>query len=1280
MGISGGVKCVGTIQKLVRLCDFVCENSLIWLARRMDAQFEDMVYLRQVHRQLQDHEECGGASVLVGAGFSKNAILPSGSRLRFPSWGELMQKMIERLGTTSQTDSLQIAQEFEEKFGRAELDRFLKKEIPDKQAEPGEHHLRLLELPWKTVLTTNYDTLLERSIPLLTDGRFYEPVTAVQDIPGNTFPRIVKLHGTFPDKRPFTITQRDFDTYENRFAPFVNLVRQAAMETALVLIGFSANDPNFKRWTKWVQKRLAAHAPLVFMCGVLDKTPEEKAELQREFNIRTIDIGPLYPASKYSHEERHRIGTLELLNTLQQPHKPKRKSWPSNDHKMPQAHKIGGLPQIPNLSEHWPEAPELCPVPNLRFPILPDGFKNALASQEKTYPGWIIAPREVRDRMFYFNETNCILKGNSTKDADIWTKILLLDAANWRKEIALDPLDQKEASLIEGILNASEEHEIPESRRSEILRAKGRLGLAILRMYREDNIQEKYDFWCMRMSSWTKNEKRLQTEQDWEHSQRLLCIGHLVTLNKHLDEWMQRETSPWGKVRIASMYAEIGNFSSAKLAGKEAMISLAKECEASRNDFGLLTKLAWAREAERMISMRTLKDVFEAPKLSGPLAKRMKEEDCSPMELFQQLQNDLLITTLEKPMGESRELGFDSGTITTSCHMGRDEKSIAVLRFLRFLDVSGLPLVTAQTRVGGKVKETLTSAFGVAPFWILNVLMRTYSSDTDKDINKLFNRGFVYSLDQQNVDTIYSVIYKAAENAIEILCDTASSEKPHIIPVRYLKSFVDIGSRLLFRLDEQKQAEAFSLLIIILRNPKLSAIIGQKLIEPFIRRAIESINPAIIATHITELLEIPIKCVEEANQHDFIDVWSTLSDDEEKLIAVLQSASTDIFQHYIPELLDKASSQNKSIRSQAILRLLFMKEAKILDGKNCNKFHNAVLSQLDSVTGLPTNTSIHQAYLADNIDLPPADVWNGMKNIITMNSIPEIGEMKGTQFSFSLDTPVKVGGLFANLSRAFTKANGLSDRFSPEQIKEHLSWFIGWLKRNRAIFKKNFLNPLQAHDDYLASKTVNYISCVLIPAWYESHANTPFPQEHLEVIQSIFGQKLVFEAEIAVRSEVKQFEIGKLTFGLKSEASEEVADAIFAALRLIDGASEKNNTLLVNQVAHLLLNRSIWCTHPELAFTLDSIRYLLETHPEHLDDPFWTVTTALLLTLKTRYANPKRVLKQDAEVDELLLLARSVAIAKAYSLAAQQTGRPVPAVVDGWRQFSAGCCLPEAKW
>ena len=219
----------------------------------------------------------GCASVMVGAGFSRNARNARPDAREFPLWHDVAKLLCNKLYPSGAGDRLKramteasgtsgflrLAQEYEAAFGRVALDHFIKEIIPDDDYVPDDIHIRLLSLPWRNFYTTNWDTLLERTRLLVVDLA-YSVVHTSEEIPLAPKPRIVKLHGSFPAFVPFIFTEEDYRTYPKRFAPFVNTVQQAMMETVFCLIGFSGDDPNFLHWSGWVRDNLGESAPKIY--------------------------------------------------------------------------------------------------------------------------------------------------------------------------------------------------------------------------------------------------------------------------------------------------------------------------------------------------------------------------------------------------------------------------------------------------------------------------------------------------------------------------------------------------------------------------------------------------------------------------------------------------------------------------------------------------------------------------------------------------------------------------------------------------------------------------------------------------------------------------------------------------------------------------------------------------------------------------------------------------------------------------------------------------------
>lgn len=201
---------------------------------------------------LRDLLNNGQASVMVGAGFSKNAEKEDG--VCMADWKGLAKIFYRKVyGIEPKDDNLnpiELASKVTAKYGREYIDELLERTLPDDKIYPGKLHQELVELSWADIYTTNYDTLLERA----DSSVFYKLVKGEDDILQKIGPRIIKLHGSFPDTKPYVINEEDYLDYEDNHPKLVNEIRSTLIRTRLYLIGFSGDDPNFKRWLNWLKR------------------------------------------------------------------------------------------------------------------------------------------------------------------------------------------------------------------------------------------------------------------------------------------------------------------------------------------------------------------------------------------------------------------------------------------------------------------------------------------------------------------------------------------------------------------------------------------------------------------------------------------------------------------------------------------------------------------------------------------------------------------------------------------------------------------------------------------------------------------------------------------------------------------------------------------------------------------------------------------------------------------------------------------------------------------
>lgn len=261
-------------------------------------------YINEIGNHLSEKRQFGSASLMIGAGFSKNAKRINGSGPLPPDWRELAYKMFDELYPNNQDSEkriqecsgknvLSLAQKYKVIFGRQKLNKLIEQSVSDDYFEPTELYEDLLRLDWEDIYTTNYDTLLEKTLHKLNLKREYQIIYSCNDLPQSTRPRLIKLHGSVDKSNNYIITEEDYRTYPVKYAPFVNTVQQSMIETQLCLIGFSGTDPNFLNWLGWLRDNMGDNCPKIFLCGYFPNMEYADLKMLEDKNIIVLDLSLL---------------------------------------------------------------------------------------------------------------------------------------------------------------------------------------------------------------------------------------------------------------------------------------------------------------------------------------------------------------------------------------------------------------------------------------------------------------------------------------------------------------------------------------------------------------------------------------------------------------------------------------------------------------------------------------------------------------------------------------------------------------------------------------------------------------------------------------------------------------------------------------------------------------------------------------------------------------------------------------------------------------------------
>ncbi|WP_459211399.1 SIR2 family protein [Aquimarina rhabdastrellae] len=186
-----------------------------------------------------DLEE-NNTAIFAGAGMSKAA--------GYVNWAELMEDIAEELGLqiNKEYDLISLAQyHVNEKGGnKSKLNRKILEEFIDEN-DITDNHKILARLPISTYWTTNYDTLIEKS--LKTENKVIDVKHSIKQLT-NTRPKrdvvIYKMHGDVSIPNEAILTKEQYESYYKTHEQFIGALTGDLTTKTFLFIGFSFTDPN----------------------------------------------------------------------------------------------------------------------------------------------------------------------------------------------------------------------------------------------------------------------------------------------------------------------------------------------------------------------------------------------------------------------------------------------------------------------------------------------------------------------------------------------------------------------------------------------------------------------------------------------------------------------------------------------------------------------------------------------------------------------------------------------------------------------------------------------------------------------------------------------------------------------------------------------------------------------------------------------------------------------------------------------------------------------------
>lgn len=881
----------------------------------------DYPALQQLARALWHAGGGRGAAVLVGAGLSRTARVAGGDLALPPLWTDLAKVMAERLYPgeirRAPTDSLRLAEEFRTYFGQAALDELLRSMINDGAWSPSQIHRMLLSLPWSDVLTTNYDTLLERAARLV--DREYQPVISEADLAHAKAPRIVKLHGSMGASEHLVIAEEDYRNYPVRHAAFVNLARQVFVENELVLIGFSGDDPNFTAWAGWVRDHLGSSARRIYLGGALNLGPAKRKFLEAR-NIAPIDLHELVRDLDAS--VRHEAAVEMLLAHLSAaapvpPHK-----WtPALTSRVePSLDRDAGreADRLQRVAESW-------------------------RADRSSYPGWLICPSELRQTFRHSVEEapfrESVLIGMEPRDAALATVELC-----WRHRVALWPLHPAMVPLVERF-GMVEDDNLPVDDRLIV-------ACTLARQFRFEGDRELFERIAESVLRISPAPSDAAAEMAYMRAQRA-CLEMSFDKAIQFASGIVGDDPFWG-VRRAAILSEAGLQAEAEAMVRDAVAELRDRQRTDRDSIWIGSRLAWAEMMGRAFAQSRL----EFP----PWTDRFQANRSDPFVEVSHLRDRVAERQRSEP-SSGRTPAFSPGSYTDhsrTIHFKSWSNLEPAVELDLMLSDGGVPprlehvsLFTAERLDALRLVEDDTLD------WHLHLIRLLDASD--KSFGRYWSRLRVARLP---ADVLIDLV-KSVEEAVTYWTSRVSERKePFLLADNRMRLSLRALARLAIRLQPDKADDVYRQALELLG--RFPGRFQSDALGELIRNAWSAIPPERRPQLVPDTLDLPLTA-----HYTGVEPMEWLFDTSVELACKDPRRATWVHRW------TEAAKNEEELRPSAILRLLYLRGECSLEANEEVAFEEAVWVHRDKgEPSMPEGTSVRTAFWA-NVGRPdglvPAD-------------------------------------------------------------------------------------------------------------------------------------------------------------------------------------------------------------------------------------------------------------------------------------------------------------------
>jgi hypothetical protein len=232
----------------------------------------------------------------VGSGISKTA------QSSLPTWPQLLESLSEQLQTKIEKNlvkkmvqkgrMLDAAQIITQGINRPDLNACIRQTFQIRPIPNNEIYRSILDLDSKTIVTTNYDELLEKNFEHFSNGqeaftvRNYRSETLLNDL-RSPIRTIVKLHGCVSDPAKLVLDRSSYFRAQACNPGLFRILQALMTINTVVFLGYSVSDPDIQL----ILENINMFSPSEHPHYAIMAKPEHRSitdSLQETYNVRVL--------------------------------------------------------------------------------------------------------------------------------------------------------------------------------------------------------------------------------------------------------------------------------------------------------------------------------------------------------------------------------------------------------------------------------------------------------------------------------------------------------------------------------------------------------------------------------------------------------------------------------------------------------------------------------------------------------------------------------------------------------------------------------------------------------------------------------------------------------------------------------------------------------------------------------------------------------------------------------------------------------------------------------